>query len=741
MKILGSMLFALALLTGASLPALDLPARGIFSPGPNKWNGEVLEITKGRGAIIGWYVSARREETVSVFIEYQCAQPLDQEYQLSFDGQDAFWEVPVTAPGRWSRAKLGEFRMRSGLPLLVLLVPPSNRKYDHPLRFRRLLVEGEVPGNLSIAAPPEIPAMPDATTGFGKKLNALHPALDARDLRDENQTWRITGMALRSPRELLFTTWEGDVVSLDLDAVPASGPPPFRRLARGLSEPMGLACADGRIFVCEKNQVTELIDGNGDGAFETLRCIAHDWPGTMDYHEYLFGAVVRGSHIYFASSVAMAIRNRTNRQAPLRGSLIKVHLESGDTEIVAGGLRTPNGIGNGPGESLLVTDNQGEWLPANKLIHVQPGAFYQFRSRAPWHPLDRPVPTPPAVWLPQGEIAMSPTEPALIPVSWGPYAGQVVFGDAAFGGLERAFLEEIDGVMQGAAFRFSQGLRHHFNRLVFTADGDLYAGGIARGNDWDFIRRVSGLTKIRYTGKEVFEPLAARLRSNGLEIEFTLPLAEGAGWNPAGYHVTQWGYQGTQTYGGQKVRHRRGEVRSATVSADRRRVFLELPGLVEGEVFHVLLPRSLPSAAGLPLWSGELWYTVNRIPADRPGIVKPAPAGTLSARRPFFSFSEDNRGGVLYQNFCAACHSLDGSKLAGPSFQGLAGSKRRVVDPDSGRVRELTADAAYVRRSILEPAAMLVEGYENIMPPIGAILTPAQVDDLVEHILKSSSTR
>ncbi|MFN9914455.1 MAG: hypothetical protein ACK53L_17830, partial [Pirellulaceae bacterium] len=140
----------------------------------------------------------------------------------------------------------------------------------------------------------------------------------------------------------------------------------------------------------------------------------------------------------------------------------------------------------------------------NKLIYLTQDAFYQFRSRPPWHPLDRAEPSPPAVWLPQGEIAASPTQPVLIPESWGPYRGQVIFGDATFGGLQRAFLEEVEGVYQGAVFPFSQGFRHLFHRLQFAPDGDLFAGGIARGNDKEFIERVSGLSQIRYTGRSVF---------------------------------------------------------------------------------------------------------------------------------------------------------------------------------------------------------------------------------------------
>ncbi len=721
---------------------LDLPAHAIPAKGPNTWTGDVLEITRGRGATLGWYVAAQQAEDVTVSIEYACAEPLNQDYQLSFDGLDRFWTVLPTPAGAWGRATLGTFRLRAGLPVWVQLVPPSGRKYPQPLRFRKLILEGATPGNLALASAPPEPAAPDATPGFGKKLERIHPALAARDLRSDGTTQRISGLAMRGPRELLFTTWEGDLFSLDLAALPDAGPPPFRRIAQGLSEPMGLAVSDGRIFVTEKNEATELIDADGDGTFETYRCVSHDWPCSLDYHEYLFGAVVQDGHLYFCTSVAMGYRGDDNRQAPLRGSVVKVHLDTGRTEIVAGGLRSPDGIGPGPQGAILVTDNQGEWLPANKLVHVQPEAFYNFRSRAPWHPFDRAPSTPPAVWLPQGEIAASPSQPLVLPSNWGPYRGHVVFGDVTFGGLQRVFLEEIDGALQGAAFPFSQGFRHLFHRLALTPGGDLYAGAIARGQDWNLIERVSGLTRVRYTGRPVFEPLAARLRSNGLELEFTLPLAAGHGWNPESYYVTQWGYQATQTYGGAKIRHRRAEVRSATVAPDRRRVFLELPGLVAGEIVHVRLPESLPSESGEPLWAGELWYTVNRIPANQSGTVRAAPVGAHVAAQPAFRFSGGEAGRGLYQTFCAACHSLDETRLVGPGFRGLAGAQRKVRDPATGELREVKADAAYLRESILEPNALIVDGYaENLMPPVGATFTEQQLDALVAFLVKVSKAR
>ncbi len=60
---------------------------------------------------------------------------------------------------------------------------------------------------------------------------------------------------------------------------------------------------------------------------------------------------------------------------------------------------------------------------------------------------------------------------------------------------------------------------------------------------------------------------------------------------------------------------------------------------------------------------------------------------------------------MLYQNFCATCHSLDDTKLAGPTFRGLAGAKKKVRGPSSGKTREVQATAEYLRQSILEPNA------------------------------------
>jgi cytochrome c oxidase subunit 2 len=64
---------------------------------------------------------------------------------------------------------------------------------------------------------------------------------------------------------------------------------------------------------------------------------------------------------------------------------------------------------------------------------------------------------------------------------------------------------------------------------------------------------------------------------------------------------------------------------------------------------------------------------------------------------------------------CSDCHSLDGSAGAGSTVAGLAGSK---VELDDGTT--VTADDAYLAKSIADPDGEILKGYEKGVMP-GAI--------------------
>ncbi len=197
----------------------------------------------------------------------------------------------------------------------------------------------------------------------------------------------------------------------------------------------------------------------------------------------------------------MAMRlEHDEQQLPDRGRTIKISPD-GSFESVNFGLRTPNGIGVGVDDEMFVLDNQGQWLPANKLIHVRPGDF----NGMGWGWLDQSAPmprmVPPAIWLPENEIGNSPSEPVLI--TKGTYQGQMLHGDVTHGGIKRDFLEKINDKYQGAVFRFSQGFAAGVNRLRWGPDGALYVGqvGMAPGG-WSWQNHSSGLQKSDFQWQE-----------------------------------------------------------------------------------------------------------------------------------------------------------------------------------------------------------------------------------------------
>ena len=87
---------------------------------------------------------------------------------------------------------------------------------------------------------------------------------------------------------------------------------------------------------------------------------------------------------------------------------------------------------------------------------------------------------------------------------------------------------------------------------------------------------------------------------------------------------------------------------------------------------------------------------------------------------------------LLQTKGCLVCHSLDGSKLIGPSFKGVWGSTETVIT--DGQPRQITVDEDYVYRSILEPAADLVEGYDNLMPDQSALVDSLDIANIIEFL-------
>lgn len=474
--------------------------------------------------------------------------------------------------------------------------------------------------------------------GDGLQLDSVNPGYDLVDLRPDGFEPQVSGLEWDGD-DLLVLTWggngdnSGDVATGELYRLTgvkeATSPDDVTRtlVAEGLKEPMGIKVVEGDVYVSQKHELSRLVDGDGDGTFEATDTVA-TWPFDGNFHEFAFGMLYRDGSFYLNLSVSIDYGGATTNPqgSDHRGTHIKVDKDTGAVEYVAGGLRTPNGIGWGPEGEVFATDNQGAWLPANKLIHVQPGKFYNHYTTGPSGPgeFDHLQPTKPALWMPHNEIANSPSTPVTIPT--GPFAGQMWISDVTYGGIQRAFLEKVDGEYQGALFRMTQGLEAGVNRLLLEDDGTIYAGGLGAGGNWGQAGKLShGLQKLEPNGTTPFDMVSMKVIEGGFEVEYTEPLsAETLEDLATKYTFRQWTYRPTAQYGGPKIDEQSLDVTSATPSEDGRTVRVMVDGLRPDRVVYLRTPRPFTSADGEELWSTEAWYTLNSYPGYVP---QPAPFG------------------------------------------------------------------------------------------------------------------
>jgi cytochrome c oxidase subunit 2 len=87
-------------------------------------------------------------------------------------------------------------------------------------------------------------------------------------------------------------------------------------------------------------------------------------------------------------------------------------------------------------------------------------------------------------------------------------------------------------------------------------------------------------------------------------------------------------------------------------------------------------------------------------------------------------------GRKLFQDRgCTQCHSVDGTPRVGPTLDGVFGKTETMASGES-----LVVDENYIRESILEPAARVVNGFEPVMPTYQGRLRDKEIDALIAYI-------
>lgn len=143
-----------------------------------------------------------------------------------------------------------------------------------------------------------------------------------------------------------------------------------------------------------------------------------------------------------------------------------------------------------------------------------------------------------------------------------------------------------------------------------------------------------------------------------------------------------------------------------------------------------VLPPFPTYAITQPLaWDDTMaWLVEQGIIDEAPSYESSVNPAFLEAIAPSASAGDPANGETLFASLgCIGCHSLDGTPATGPTMQGIAeevAEEFEGVDP-----------ADYLRESIVEPGAYVVEGYADGIMPAYTNLSESDLNNLIAYLL------
>ena len=414
---------------------------------------------------------------------------------------------------------------------------------------------------------------------MGDGLTQIHPGYSLTNIQPPGNEFRVGGMDLFSDGRLAICNWgnPGEVWIVSGAETGTASTVKASLYAFGMQQVMGCHVVQDTLYVFQTGELTQLVDVNGDGKADQYNNINDAFATSENLLGLNFDFIPFGGSFYATLPADIGFGgNDLSPALPDRSSFVRMGRDN-TIEYLASGFRNTYGMGMGFGNKMFVSDNQGTWCPADKLIYLEKGKFYGHRT-TPANRFQSQPESPPLLWLPYPEVSQSPGGPLFI--SEGIFKNQFLFGEEhrGIGGgrIYRISVQDVGGTLQGALMPFSGAIGTGVSRLALGKNNIIYTGLLGGDCCWSTVSTTTPGLK-RLTPKDVtkshaFEMLA--VRSGGastLEIEFTSPPAADA-TNPARYAVETWNHIPGAGYGvGNKQNQHPLSVQSATLKADGKR--------------------------------------------------------------------------------------------------------------------------------------------------------------------------
>jgi putative heme-binding domain-containing protein len=392
----------------------------------------------------------------------------------------------------------------------------------------------------------------------------------------------------------------------------------WRRFASGLHQALGLVVADRAVFVLGRDQITRLVDLDGDGEADSYECFSNAYETSTGGHDFVSG-LERDSAGRFYTATS-------------KNGLLRISADGRRVEVIATGFRNPDGLGLSPDGTLTVPQSEGEWVPTSMICEIRQGGHYGYPG-----PRDGKPPDLPLVYLPRGLDNSSASQVTDPDVRFGPLKGQMLHLSYGAGSHFLVLREKVGGQPQGAVVplvgEFLAGPhRGRFNPI----DGQLYVSGTA---GWGTYTPTDGcFQRVRYTGGPAQLPVAFHAHENGVLLAFSRPVDPSIA-SRADRHLAQaWNYRYSASYGSPELSPRHPgqpghdvlSIRSAHVLADGKSLFLEIPDLQPVNQLHL----HVSTDAGSPT---DVFATVHRLAAPFTGFAGYMPAAKTIAAHPILA--------------------------------------------------------------------------------------------------------
>jgi glucose/arabinose dehydrogenase len=404
-----------------------------------------------------------------------------------------------------------------------------------------------------------------------------------------NCQMRLTGFDFYADgRRAAVCTWDGDVWLVE----GLNGPGrelTWQRIASGLFQPLGLKIVRDRVYVGCRDQIVVLHDLNGDGETDFYECFNNDHQVTEHFHEFAMDLQTDADgNFYYAKGA----RHALPALVPHHGTLLRVSRDGARTDILATGFRAANGVCLNPDGTFFLTDQEGHWVPKNRINLVERGGYYgNFWG---YHDVTDPsdgAMKQPVCWI-TNAFDRSPSQMLWVTGDgWGPLRGALLNFSYGYGKVYVVPHEKVAGAVQGGMCalplpQFPTGvMRGRFH----PGDGQLYCCGMFAwaGNQ----TQPGGFYRVRYMGKPLHVPVGLHATKSGMTLRFSGSLDARTASDPKNYAVKTWSLKRSAKYGSEHYDERSAKLTTAKLLDDGKTVVLGIADIK-------------------PTWCMEIVYTV-----------------------------------------------------------------------------------------------------------------------------------